>query len=307
MNSLPFAFMRNSRDAIPGIAFSAIRGSGWSERLMGATVRLFGMGLLLATAACTTYQPSNTPESIIESALSSSVQLFTEREDGRRRTGSGVVFAQEGERSYIVTTAHLLEPQMSQKVFVSLPGHTARTEARILTVSADKDIALLETLPLGATPVRFQDDARLGENIWVVSFPWGRRVTVVNGFVSQVADSQDDTASLTPGPNSLIDATVSYGTSGGGVFNGATGNLLGIVRGYRTAKLSVPGGNGQSLSVPIAGETTVIPISDIRCQLKDARLAHLALENNDWINIAGRDDACPKMTASNPGIAKAAN
>lgn len=269
------------------------------------TAHLLCLGLLFGASACSTATtpPPNTAESIIESALSSSVQLFTEREDGRRRTGSGVVFALEDERSYIVTTAHLLEPQVPQKVFVALPGHAERTEAQVLTVNAEKDIALLETVPLGATPAHFQENARLGENIWVVSFPWGRRVTVVNGFVSQIAQENDNPASITRGPVSLIDATVSYGTSGGGIFNGATGSLLGIVRGYRTAKLSVPGGNGQSLSVPIAGETTVIPISDIRCQLKEAQLAHLT-PIDDWASLNEGVRGCPKITASNPGVTK---
>ncbi len=272
------------------------------------SIGLLALGLVFAVSACSSVAPEPrieaTPESIIESALSSSVQLFTEREDGRRRTGSGVVFALDGERSYIVTTAHTLEPQVPQKVFVALPGRSERTEAQILTVNSEKDIALLETEPLAVTPVRFQDDARLGENIWVVSFPWGRRVTVVNGFVSQVAQGIGDPDSITRGPVSLIDATVSYGTSGGGVFNGETGDLLGIVRGYRTAKLSVPGGEGQSLNLPIAGETTVIPIADIRCQLKDAQLARLTTER-DWAFLVENTESCPKMTAANPSTTKA--
>lgn len=286
MTRLPFAF-----------ANSFVRNS----------FRFAAAGLLLSVTACASVQPEPRPQptadSIIESALSSSVQLFTEREDGRRRTGSGVVFALDGERSYIVTTAHTLEPMVPQKVFVALPGHSERTEAQILTVNSEKDIALLETAPLAVTPVRFQDDARLGENIWVVSFPWGRRVTVVNGFVSQVAQANDDPASITRGPISLIDATVSYGTSGGGVFNGETGNLLGIVRGYRTAKLSVPGGNGQSLNVPIAGETTVIPIADIRCQLREAQRALLTTAEG-WASLVGDNDRCPKVTAANPVATK---
>ena len=48
---------------------------------------------------------------------------------------------------------------------------------------------------------------------------------------------------------------------------------VGIVRGYRTAKLSFPGGGDESLNVPIAGETTVIPTSRILCVLQTAKLA----------------------------------
>ena len=63
----------------------------------------------------------------------------------------------------------------------------------------------------------------------------------------------------------LIDAAVSYGTSGAGVFDGRTGRLVGIVRGYRTAKLSLPGPEPAALDLPIADETTVVPTSAILC------------------------------------------
>ena len=59
--------------------------------------------------------------------------------------------------------------------------------------------------------------ARLGDNVWVVSFPWGRRGTVVNGFVSQITDAWSSVPLPLEGPAGLIDAAVSYGTSGGGV------------------------------------------------------------------------------------------
>jgi hypothetical protein len=43
---------------------------------------------------------------------------------------------------------------------------------------------------------------------------------------------------------------------------------VGIVRSYRTAKLSLPGTPAQSLELPIAGETTVVPVSEILCVLR---------------------------------------
>jgi hypothetical protein len=74
------------------------------------------------------------------------------------------------------------------------------------------------------------------------------------------------------GPVGLIDAAVSYGTSGGGVFDAESGNLVGIVRGYRTARLALPGTPAQSLEFPIAGETTVVPALQILCTLEQKSL-----------------------------------
>jgi hypothetical protein len=47
-----------------------------------------------------------------------------------------------------------------------------------------------------------------------------------------------------------------------------SGKLVGIVRSYRTAKLNLPGTPAQSLEFPIAGETTVVPVSQILCLLR---------------------------------------
>ena len=92
-------------------------------------------------------------------------------------------------------------------------------------------------------------------------------------MVSQIASADDGDLLPFEGPVGLIDAAVSYGTSGGGVFDGESGRLVGIVRGYRTAKLAMPGNDAAPLEFPIAGETTVIPTSDILCLLRRAGLA----------------------------------
>ena len=194
------------------------------------------------------------------------MQLHADREGGVRRWGSGVAFSRDGvRRTLILTAAHLVAPAVSQRVYVTLPGG-APAEAAILAVDEKADVAVLAVEDLAVTPIALQETARLGDNVWVVSFPWGRRGTVVSGVVSQIAAAENtDTSLPISGPVSLIDAAVSYGTSGGGVFDARTGQLVGIVRGYRTAKLSLPGAPAQSLDLPIAGETTVISTTTIRC------------------------------------------
>lgn len=220
--------------------------------------------------------------SVIESAVAASVQLFAEREGGARRAGSGVVVAVDRDgTALILTAAHLIEPLTKQTVSVSNPDGAGTIPARILHSDPDSDTAILEADGLMRQTVELRGDARLGDDVWVVSYPWGRHRTLVSGVVSQVeAKSRSgpgvEAGRVGPsieGPVRLIDAAVSYGTSGGGVFDRRTGTLLGIVRGYRTAKLSFPGGGDESLNVPIAGETTVIPTSRILCVLQTAKLA----------------------------------
>ena len=50
---------------------------------------------------------------------------------------------------------------------------------------------------------------------------------------SYYGDEEQHTEVPIEGPVKLVDAPVSYGTSGGGVYDATTGGLLGLVRGYR--------------------------------------------------------------------------
>lgn len=229
-------------------------------RLLGATLLLVALLNLRAPA------PQAGPESVIAHSLAASVQLYAEREGGVRRWGSGVAFSRDrGHRTLILTAAHLVVPAVPQTLYAAVPGHEPHAEAAILAIDEKADVAILAVEDLAVTPIELQETVRLGDNVWVVSFPWGRRGTVVSGVVSQIAAEDLDTGLPMSGSVSLIDAAVSYGTSGGGVFDARTGRLVGIVRGYRTAKLALPGVPAQSLDLPIAGETTVVSTTTIRC------------------------------------------
>ncbi len=230
---------------------------------------------LLLVGCAGARQPATVSESsdrrdTIAEALAGSVQLFAQRQKGRR-AGSGVVVAIEDEdRALILTAAHLLVPGEVESIVAVEPGSGAQIEASLRLLDVESDIALLEAEGLVAAPVRLQPDARLGDPVWVVSFPWGRRGTFVTGVVSQIDARAGGTGIPMEGPVGLIDAAVSYGTSGGGVFDSRSGRLLGIVRGYRTARISLPGAESESLEFPIAGETTVIPTPALLCLLRDA-------------------------------------
>ena len=138
--------------------------------------------------ACSSVEAPRRNDDVIAGSLASAVQHFAERAGGARRAGSGVVLAMDSEgRALILTTGHLLVPKVEQSVYVLGPGGGQPIEAKILVIDQEHDITILEASGLVASPVKLKASARLGDNVWVVSFPWGRRGTLVNGFVSQIA------------------------------------------------------------------------------------------------------------------------
>ena len=223
---------------------------------------------LLVLSGCASSAEDSRRARIAES-VESTVLLTTERATGGRRAGSGVILGTGADdRVLVATTAHLLTPLTTQAVKVSVPHLGAVAEADIVAVDEEADLALLAAPLDGLPPVSMKGTAQLGDSVWVVGFPWGKSGTLVNGAVSQIGLSPDKTGVVIDGAVRMIDAPVNYGTSGGGVVEARTGRLVGIVRGYRTVKMSVPGSQDAALTLPVAGETTVIPTNDILCFLQ---------------------------------------
>jgi serine protease Do len=219
--------------------------------------------LLLTAAGCTSITPAVDRTELIRRILASTVQLRSEREGGARRAASGVVVATDpsSRRAWIVTVRHFLGPSRPQEVSVRRSGQTAELPAVVFAVSDEElglDIAIVEVEDPGLTPVRLkQDVSNLGDEVLIVAFPWGQRLTVVRGIVSQIVSVPGE--SLVSGPARMVDAHVSYGSSGGGVFDARSGELIGIVETYRTAKISIPELKDRVIEVPVPGETVLVP------------------------------------------------
>lgn len=219
----------------------------------------------------------------LTNAINASVQIFTERNTGGRRAGSAVVVAPgvRDQPSLIITTAHTFEPMVEQDVYISVPPGGERVKAELLALDGERDLALLSAPIDAIAPVSLSESAYLVDPMWVIAFPWGRARTVVNGAVSQIEQGpQDPPRNLIRGPVRLIDASVSYGMSGGGVFNSKSGRLVGLVQGYRTAQLSLPS-SAELLKLPVAGETTVISTAKIACflaSLEDWRIGDISMD-----------------------------
>jgi serine protease Do len=217
-------------------------------------------------------------EQVVGQMVPSSVQIVLEQDGQRFRSGSGVAIAvrksPRGTDCFVLTSGHTLSRRSGKdQVFVLLGRHHGAGTKVAATVlahrdSADLDLALLRVQTNECTSAQFGQPPRLGDPIWVVAYPWGRNMTLAGGIVSQV--NADQPAERDTAPHLIVDASVSYGASGGGVYD-ARGQLVGLVEGYRTARVSFQGdASPQYIDVPVPGETYVVPLADIRRFLTEA-------------------------------------
>ena len=227
--------------------------------------------LALTGAGCISAARVPDRTALIRGILASTVQLRSERDGTIRRAASGVVVATApgSQRAWIVTARHFIDPSPPEHIYVRLPGRLTVVPAVVAFVSPDRDLAIIEAELFDVAPARLKMETSLGDEILVVAFPWGQRFTVVRGIVSQVASLSD-----IAGPARMVSASVSYGSSGGGVFDAQTGELVGIVESYRIAKVAIPEMKERVLEMPVAGETTLISASAIFRFLVDSGLSN---------------------------------
>jgi serine protease Do len=227
--------------------------------------------LALTATGCVSVARAPDRSELIRGMLASTVQLRSERDGTIRRAASGVVIAtaRGSQRAWIITARHFIDPSPPEHIYVRLPGRITVVPAVVAFVSPDRDLAIIEAELFDVVPARLKMEASLGDEIMVVAFPWGQRFTVVRGIVSQVGSIADIVGSAR-----MVSASVSYGSSGGGVFDAQTGELVGIVEGYRTAKVVIPEMKERVLEVPVAGETTLIPSSAIHRFVVDSGLSN---------------------------------
>jgi len=197
-----------------------------------------------------------------------------------RRTASGVVVqsnpASEGRsaRSRILTNAHVadgsdLEGEISYRVLVERRGRVEKTLAARLGAMGsvpDLDLALLDVDELLPAAVLGREEAiDVGDDVVVVGAPYGRSLSVSGGMISLV-EAEDGPPTAPRFKAMKTDASIGYGSSGGGVFAVPGGQLVGLVEGYRTARVQM--GDGYAFDVPMPGETFVTPVTKIRAFLE---------------------------------------
>ena len=158
--------------------------------------------------------------------------------------GSGVIISSDG---YILTCAHVVSGASNITVSIDDKDYPATLVGEDTT----SDIAVVKVDATGLTPatVGNSDNLKVGESVMAVGNPLGELGgTVTSGIVSALNRSVSIQGSSSVNTMSLIqmDASVSPGNSGGGLFN-MNGELVGIVN----AKSSDSDAEGLGFAIPV--------------------------------------------------------
>ena len=150
--------------------------------------------------------------------------------------GSGVIISSDG---YILTCAHVVSGASQITVTIGDTDYTAT----VVGEDDTSDVAVLKIDATGLTP------ATVGDSVLAVGNPLGELGgTVTSGIVSALNRSVTIQGTSSTNTMSLIqmDASVSPGNSGGGLFN-MNGELIGLVN----AKSSSSDAEGLGFAIPI--------------------------------------------------------
>ena len=158
--------------------------------------------------------------------------------------GSGVIISSDG---YILTCAHVVSGASNITVSIGDKDYPATLVGEDTT----SDIAVVKVDATGLTPatVGNSDSLKVGQSVMAVGNPLGELGgTVTGGMISALNRSVTIQGSSSVNTMSLIqmDASVSPGNSGGGLFN-MNGELVGIVN----AKSSSSDAEGLGFAIPI--------------------------------------------------------
>jgi S1-C subfamily serine protease len=140
--------------------------------------------------------------------------------------GSGVLISRDGK---VMTAAHVV--QAADEVEVEFLDGT-KVPGRVVSSAPDADVALvqLERVPSGATVVEMgdSDQARVGDQVFIVGAPYGVSHTLTVGYVSGRHKQNSRYAGLFDAEMLQTDASINQGNSGGPMFN-MDGQVIGIV------------------------------------------------------------------------------
>lgn len=267
------------------------------RRRSGAAVAV-SVVLAVLNAGCSVnrlWEPSR--EDVLLKILPTAVQIVVEQHGaGRVRSGSGVAIASrqspDGVTCFVLTSRRIVADLTGDRqISVTFGRNQEAAETVPGTLLAGRetetqDLALIRAKSALCAPAFLGRVPMLGESIMVVGFPWGRHMTLARGIVSQI--NLDDSTDRSTAPRLMVDASVSYGIHGGGVYDMRDGGLIGLVEGYKTARVSSQGATpGLEIDVPVPGQTFVTPLADVRHFLNETGHAELVSSRPQYARSSG--------------------
>jgi len=264
-------------------------------------------GLVLGAAPLLGVSPVRAPNpraATVQKVFPSAVRIQLAAAGQVVRSASGIAFAQKGGRTYVLTNAHVVETPREWKQPVELrvlpSGGQPAAPGKVIAVGRMPDVDLAVVEVAGQFPVTAlaPDDALdLGDDLVVIGAPFGRGLSVAAGIVSQVEYEHAENGATPSSPTAMkTDAAIGYGSSGGGVFDVGGARLVGLVEGYRTARVAFgKDAEEYAFDVPMPGETFVAPAAKIRRFLRDSGLEGLAPDRMSASRGAVASPAAPRL------------
>jgi serine protease Do len=202
-----------------------------------------------------------------------------------RSLGSGVLIHETG---YIVTNAHVV--RRASEVTVILADEETKVPARLISVDADYDLAILKVDPASAKrdklpylPLGRSDDIMVGEKVVAIGNPLGYANSLTSGHVSALRRTLEFSGGLKYEDLIQIDAPINPGNSGGALLN-IKGELIGINTAIRADAQNI------GFAIPVG-------------QLADEMLRMLDFERINRVVLGARvmqihdDDGCRLVVA----------
>ncbi|HEX8013032.1 MAG TPA: trypsin-like peptidase domain-containing protein [Casimicrobiaceae bacterium] len=211
--------------------------------------------------------------------------LFGNQGDGggsQTSLGSGVVVSSDG---YVLTNNHVVDGADAIAVAFR-SGET--TQARVVGVDPETDLAVLKIAASGLTPITFADprSVEIGDPALAIGNPFGVGQTVTRGIVSATGRNR---LGINTFENFIqTDAAINPGNSGGALVDGS-GNLIGI----NTAIFSESGGSqGIGFAIPVSIARQVVE-----------QIIKTGKVERGWLGVATQDSAQGTAGKGGPGVA----
>jgi serine protease Do len=193
---------------------------------------------------------NNVKNSIVNINMKAQTQNFFYQTTESEGSGSGIIYAQDDEKVYIVTNNHVVEDATT--VTISISGEE-NINANLVGKDASSDLAVISVLKSdlkaagidSVTPAVFgdSDSMQVGESVIAIGNAMGQGKSATLGIVS----AQDKEINIDGKTLKVIqtDAAINPGNSGGALVN-----MSGEVIGINTAKLSSNAVEGTGYAIP---------------------------------------------------------
>jgi serine protease Do len=207
-------------------------------------------GTLVTSSDEVTTTVNKVKNSIVNITIKAQTQNFFNQTQESEGSGSGIIYAQDDDKVYIVTNNHVVEDATT--VSISITGEES-VSAKLVGKDAASDLAVISVLKTDlksagineVTPAVFGNstDMQVGESVIAIGNAMGQGKSATMGIIS----AQNKEINIDGKKLKVIqtDAAINPGNSGGALVN-----MDGEVIGINTAKLSSDAVEGTGYAIP---------------------------------------------------------